>query len=190
RRLAGPPRPATPRRLDQTLVRGSRLLVLVALGSGVVWLLLRTAVFENRPQAALEPRAVWHAVLDTWPGLVWLARHGLLIVLGVFLAMRASTAERRGWLAAGGRAVHRASGAVDAIAQVESLAALAGTTHGRLLLAKLVVLVPILVLAAVNRTRILPALSAPSVPIGRSTMRHLTAFVGLEAVLALVLLGL
>ena len=45
-----------------------------------------------------------------------------------------------------------------------------------------------LVLAAVNRTRILPALSAPSVPVGRAAMRRLTAFVGLEAVLALVLL--
>src|SRR5207247_257737 len=55
-----------------------------------------------------------------------------------------------------------ASGVLNAIAQVESVAALAGTTHGRLLLAKLAVLVPILVLAAVNRTRILPALSAPS----------------------------
>jgi len=271
--LAGQPRAATPRRWDQTLVRGSRLLVLVALASGVVWLLLRTAAFENRPQAALEPRAVWHAVLDTWPGLVWLARHGLLLVLGVFLAMRASIVERCDWLAARGEALMlatlalalmsasshaaaitpgttlavavdvthlvgtglwvgglvalalllgaasreggadarpyavlaarrfsraalfvmlllMASGALNAIAQVESVAALAGTTHGRLLLAKLVVLVPILVLAAVNRTRILPALSAPSVPVGRSTMRHLTAFVGLEAVLALVLLGL
>src|SRR5205807_2898191 len=44
--------------------------------------------------------------------------------------------------------------------------------------------VPILVLAAVNRTRILPALS------GSGAMRRLAAFVGLEAVLALVLLGL
>jgi putative copper export protein/mono/diheme cytochrome c family protein len=271
--LAGQPRAATPRHWDQTFVRGSRLLVLVALGSGVVWLLLRTAVFENRPQAALEPRAVLHAVLDTWPGLVWLARHGLLIVLGAFLAMRASIAEQRDWLAARGealmlatlalgfmsasshaaaitpgtlwavavdvthlvgtglwlgglvalalllRAASRedcadarpyavlaarrfsrvalivmlllmASGALNAIAQVESVAALAGTTHGRLLLAKLAVLVPILVLAAVNRTRILPALSAPSVPVGRAIMRRLTTFVGLEAVLALVLLGL
>src|SRR5207247_10051243 len=69
-----------------------------------------------------------------------------------------------------------ASGVLNAIAQVESIGALAGTTHGRLLLAKLVVLVPILVLAVVNRTRILPALSAPSVPVGRSAMRRLTAF--------------
>src|SRR5438094_4224890 len=83
-----------------------------------------------------------------------------------------------------------ASGVLNAIAQVERIAGLAGTAHGRLLLAKLAVLVPILVLAGVNRTRILPALSAPSVSIGRSAIRRLTAFAGLEAVLALVLLVL
>jgi len=83
-----------------------------------------------------------------------------------------------------------ASGVLNAIAQVERIAGLAGTAHGRLLLAKLAVLVPILVLAGVNRTRILPALSASSVSVGRSAIRRLTAFVGLEAVLALVLLVL
>ncbi|HZF05823.1 MAG TPA: CopD family protein [Patescibacteria group bacterium] len=270
--LAGQPPAPTARRWDQTLVSGSRRLVLLAIGSGIVWLLLRTAVFENRPQAALEPRAVWHAVLDTWPGLVWLARHGLLIVLGTFLAIRGSVAERRNWIAARGEAlvlatlalaltsasshaaaitpgttwavavdvthlvgtglwvgslvalaplvraasrddgvdsrayavlavrrfsraalgvmlVLMASGVLNAIAQVESIAGLAGTTHGRLLVAKLAVLVPILVLAAVNRARILPVLS-PSVAVGHSAMRRLTVFVGLEAALALVLLVL
>ena len=72
--LAGVPRGPTARRWDTRVVVWSRLLVLVVIGSGIVWLLLRTAGFENRPQAALEPRAVWHAVLDTRPGLVWLAR--------------------------------------------------------------------------------------------------------------------
>jgi len=72
--LAGAP---APRQWDQKLVAWLRLLVLVAIGSGIVWLLLRTAGFENRAQAAFEPRAVWQAVLDTRPGLVWLARHGL-----------------------------------------------------------------------------------------------------------------
>jgi putative copper export protein/mono/diheme cytochrome c family protein len=271
--LASLPVTTTARCWDRRLVRWSRLLAFVAIGSGVVWLLMRTAVFENRPQAAIEPRAVSRAVLDTWPGLVWLARHGLLVLLAAFLAMRANVAEPRNWIAARGEALAlamlalaltsasshaaaitpgtlwavavdvthllgtglwvgglvalalllgaasredgadarpyavltarrfsraalivmlllMASGVLNAIAQVESVAALAGTTHGHLLLAKLVVLVPILVLAAVNRMRILPALSAPSVPVGRSTMRRLTAFVGLEATLALVLLML
>src|SRR6267378_4653403 len=271
--LASLPMATTARGWDRRLVRWSRLLVFVAMGSGVVWLLVRTAVFENRLQAALEPRAVSRAVLDTWPGLVWLARHGFLVLLAAFLAMRANVAERRNWIAARGEALAlatlalaltsasshaaaiapgtlwavavdvthlvgtglwvgglvalalllgaasredgadarpyavlaarrfsraalivmlllMASGVLNAMAQVESVAALAGTAHGRLLLAKLAVLVPILVLAAVNRTRILPALSAPSIPVGRAAMRRLTAFVGLEAVLALVLLVL
>ncbi|HEU5323609.1 MAG TPA: cytochrome c, partial [Methylomirabilota bacterium] len=62
--------------------------------------------------------------------------------------------------------------------------------HGRLLLAKLAVLVPIIALAAVNRARLLPALSGPSATHGRPAMRRLAAFVGLEAGLALVLLAL
>jgi len=260
--LAGPSRVAIARRWDGTVVAWSRLLVLVALGSGIVWLLGRTAVFENRSHAALELRAVWHAVLDTRPGLIWLARHGLLIVLGAFLAMRADLAERRNWIAARAeplvlatlalalvsgsshaaaltsntvqavafdvahllgtgiwagalvplalllRAASRensadasayavqaarrfsraaliamlflmASGVMNAIGQVESIAGLVGTTHGRLLLGKLAVLAPILALAVVNRTRILPSLATPS------AMPRLAAFVGVEAALAL-----
>jgi putative copper export protein/mono/diheme cytochrome c family protein len=265
--LAGASRAATARRWDDAVVAWARRLVLVALGSGIVWLLVRTALFENRPHAALEPRAVWQALLDTWPGLVWLARHAVLVVLGAFLAMRADVTKKQNWIAARGealalstlalalmsasshaaaitpgtvfavavdvthlvgtggwigglvalalllRAANRdagadarpyavvaarrfsraalvamlllmASGVLNAIAQVESFAALAGTTHGRLLLGKLAVLVPILALAAVNRTRILPALAAPN------AMRRLTVFVALEAGLALVLLAL
>src|SRR5262249_33231352 len=98
--LAGPPPGLAARRWDGAVVGWSRLLVLVALGSGIVWLMVRTAVFENRPHAALEVRAVWHAALDTWPGLVWLARHGLLLVLGAFLTMRADVTLKRNWIAA------------------------------------------------------------------------------------------
>ncbi len=265
--LAGPARVSAARRWEATVVTWARVLVLVALGSGIAWLLARTAFFENRPHAALEPRAVWHAALDTWPGLVWLARHGLLVVLAAFLAMRADLTARRNWLAARGEAlllatlvvalvsasshaaaatsgtwravasdvVHLvgtglwlgalvplalllgaasrgdgadarpyaahaarrfslaalitmllliASGAMNAIVQVESVAGLVGTTHGRLLLAKLAVLVPILALAAANRRRLAPALDAPG------AMRRLAASVGTEAALALALLAL
>src|SRR5207249_5296859 len=127
---------------------------------------------------------------------------GSLIPLAVLLhaASREAGADSRSYAVRAARRFSRAaliamlvlmaSGVMNAIAQVESVAALAGTTHGRLLLAKLAVLIPILVLAAVNRTRILPALSAPSVPVERSTMRRLTTLVGLEAALALILLML
>jgi len=271
--LAGPPVAPAARRWDGAVVAWSRLLVLVAFGSGIVWLMVRTAAFENRPHAAVEARAVWHAVLDTWPGLVWLARHGLLIVLGAFLAIRADVAERRNWIAARGEALmlaalalalvsgssHAAaispgvvsavaidvthllgtgfwlgallplalllrlisredgadslpyavraarrfsraalitmlilmgSGVMNAIVQVESIAGLAGTTHGRLLLAKLAVLGLILVLAVVNRVHLLPARLGSNDTVRSPVMRRLTAFVGLEAGLALVLLAL
>src|SRR5262249_61454384 len=72
--LAGRPRAVTARRWDERLVAWSRGVVAIALASGVAWLLLRTAVFENRPHAALEPRAITRAVLDPGPGPVWLAR--------------------------------------------------------------------------------------------------------------------
>ncbi len=263
----------TARGWERTIAVYSRRVVLVALGSGIACLLARTAVFEGRLEAALEPRAVWRALLDTRPGLIWLARHGLLVVLGAFLLLPADVRETRNWIASrvealglgmlalalvsgsshaagvaprtvlavavdvahllgsgiwiGGlvplalllraasrdadadsrlyavRAVRRfsgaafatmivliASGSMNAVVQVESVAGLAGTAYGHLLLAKLSVLVPVLVLAAVNRVRLLPALSRPTATVGCPAMRRLAAFVGLEAFLALVLLAL
>jgi putative copper export protein/cytochrome c5 len=272
--LAGFPGTPTERRWDRHVMRVSAALVLVAMLSGVGWLLARSALFENRPHAALELRAVSHAVLDTWPGLVWLARHGVLLVLAAFLALRVDASERRNWVAAraeplllavlvlglvsasshaaavspgtwravavdsthlvatgvwlGGlaglalllrvaaredgadaqpyavRAARRfsyvallamlalvVSGVMNAVTQVESVAALVGTTHGRLLMAKLAVLVPILVVAVENRTRLLPALSeTDATPAESTALRRLAAFVALEAGLALVLLAL
>ena len=265
--LAGTSPAPTVRRWDATLLTWSRRLLLVVLGSGLVWLLARTSVFENRSAAALDPRAVWRAVLDTWPGFVWLARHGILLVLGAFLALAADTGQRRDriaaraqalalatmalallsasnhaaaiapgtaravavdvvhvvatglWLgalaplalllhAASGddgadarphaiRAAQRfsraallamllliASGVLNAVVQVETLGALVGTSHGRLLIAKLTLLAPILLIATVNRTRVLPAVSTPR------PMRRLAVFVGVEAGLGLTLLGL
>src|SRR5207247_1112321 len=64
--LAGCPRTPTAFRWDERIAAWCRLLVLAAIFSGVVWLLARTAVFENRPDAALEARAVWHVVPATW----------------------------------------------------------------------------------------------------------------------------
>jgi len=271
--LAGWSDRPTARRWDATVIAFSRLLVLVALASGIGWLLARTAVFEGRTAAALEPRAVWHALLGTRAGLLWLTRHALLVVLGVFLALPADVAEKRNWIAArseafglgmlalalvsgsshaaavspgtasalaadiahllgsaiwiGGLAplaylllsasrdrgadsrpyavlavrrfsrvafavviVLMGSGAMNTIAQVASVAGLAGTPHGRLLLVKLGLFLAILLLAAVNRRRFLPALSGPGATVARPAMRRLAAFVGLEAVLGLVVLAL
>ena len=264
--LVGPTANATIRRWERSVVAWSRGLVLVAIVAGLVWLLARTAVFENRPAAALEPRALWRAALDTWPGLVWLARQGALVVLAALLWARVDVTARRDWTAARGQALglavlalglasaashaaaigpgaawavavdvshviatglwvgglpalalmlHAAgrdadaqacvkalgtarrfshvalvavlvlvgSGSASAVAQVGSVAALVGTTHGHLLLAKLALLIPILALAAVNRVRLLPAATAAS------AMRRLATFVTLEALLALAVLA-
>src|SRR5262249_26311604 len=98
--LAGPRTEATMRRWERSVVVRSRLLILIALVAGLVWLVARTAAFENRPGAALEPRAVWHAALDTWPGLVWLGRPGVLSVPAAFPWARVDVPARRDWVAA------------------------------------------------------------------------------------------
>jgi putative copper export protein/mono/diheme cytochrome c family protein/peroxiredoxin len=102
--LAGPPPISTMRRWEQQVLSGARWLVLVALGSGVIWLVVSTALFEGRPDAALEARAIGHAMLDTWPGLVWTVRHGLLIVLAAFLIIGGDVSTRPNWTAARGEA--------------------------------------------------------------------------------------
>ena len=77
--------------------------------------------------------------------------------------------------------------------QVGNFASLLGTRYGYLLLLKLGLLVPIIALAAVNRLRLLPALSGEGDVVGRPAMRRLASFVGIEfalgaAILAVVIL--
>lgn len=79
------------------------------------------------------------------------------------------------------------TGMVSASINVGDVAGLVGTPYGRLLLLKLALLVPILVLAWLNR-RSLPALSGDSETVGRPAMRRLARFVSGEAALALGLL--
>ena len=73
--------------------------------------------------------------------------------------------------------------------QVGSVAALLGTTHGRLLLAKLTVFVLMLALALLNR-RLVPRLSGDAAKIGRPAMRRLSRMVTAEATLAVVVIAL
>lgn len=102
--MAGPPPDGAMNRWEGRIVRGAKTLVLVALASGVVWLAARAAVFENRDEAALEPRAVLRAMLDTWPGIVWMVRHGLLLVLAAVLWIGGDVSARGDWFAARGQA--------------------------------------------------------------------------------------
>jgi len=168
---------------------------MVALGEALVLAALALAlVAASSHAAAVAPGTILAVASDVAHLLevgVWL---GSLIPLALLLrtashepgadarpvAVLAARRFSRAALVA--MAVLIASGVMSALAQVESVAALVGTPHGRFLLAKLALLVPILTLAGVNRARILPALPGPS------PMRRLAAFVTLEASLALVLL--
>src|SRR5436853_7718137 len=96
--LAGNPseRP-TARRWERAIAVYARRVLLVALASGIGCLLARTAVFEGRLEAALEPRAVWRALLDTRPGLIWLTRHGLLVVRVAFRIFPDDGKARKRW---------------------------------------------------------------------------------------------
>lgn len=270
--VGGAPRPTAVAWEERTLAR-ARWLLLVALAAGVGTLGYQTALVEGRMSAALEPSAVARVLLETQGGRVWLARHGLLLLLGAFLVLRGDTSRRIDWLAARGQAAllglaalallgasgHAAavepgtaraiaidglhliaagvwagsllplaglmaaasseagadarphavlgarrfsrlallavlgvllSGASNMLTHVGSVAGLLGTAYGRLLLAKLALILPILALAATNRRRLLPALAGEARSIGRPALRRLAGSMRMEAALALILIGI
>jgi putative copper resistance protein D len=82
-----------------------------------------------------------------------------------------------------------ATGVANAAAHVGGVVPLVGTLYGRLLVLKLGLMVPLLGIAAVNRRRLLPSLSADAETIGRPAMRRLARFLSVEAVVALAVLA-
>jgi putative copper export protein/mono/diheme cytochrome c family protein/peroxiredoxin len=80
-----------------TRVAGWLLLVAVLAGVGV--LAHQTALLEGRASAAFEPRALLRVATQTQSGLVWVARLGVLLVAGVFVAGRFRVVSRVDWLA-------------------------------------------------------------------------------------------
>jgi putative copper export protein/mono/diheme cytochrome c family protein/peroxiredoxin len=246
---------------------------LVALASGLVVIGAQAALFEGRPAAALDARAIGRMLLETQSGHVWLVRAGFLVLLATFLSLRMSVERRADWRAARAEAVllgiaalvplaaagHAAAvepdtvraialdalhvlgagiwvgglvplalllraasieggadarpyavlaarsfsraalgvivllvmtGTALAITHVGSVAGLVGTSYGRLLLAKLALLVLILVLAALNRTVLLGRLGGDGPTIGRPAMRRLGGFVLVEATLAVAIIAI
>src|SRR5215831_8551815 len=97
--LAGRPATDFMRRWEQRVLSSARWFVVVAVASGVTVLATQTALFEGRPEAALDARAIWHAMLNTRPGFIWMARHGLLIVLAAFLLLDGDVNTRQNWIA-------------------------------------------------------------------------------------------
>ncbi len=72
---------------------------------------------------------------------------------------------------------------------VGNVASLLGTRYGHLLLLKLGLFALIIALAAVNRLRLLPALSGEAEAVGRPAMRQLASFVAIEVALGVAVLA-
>jgi putative copper resistance protein D len=123
--LAGPPATPVISGWERRVLSAARWLVAVALCSGIAWLAVRTALFEDRPEAALEAGAIWRSMLDTWPGQVWMVRHCLLIVLAAFLLTHGDVSGRRSWIAARGEAFVLAALALVLLAGSSHAAAIA-----------------------------------------------------------------
>jgi putative copper resistance protein D len=185
-------RPDATRRPDWIAARGqAALLALAALGLGAAG--GHAAAVDSNPALALVVDAVHLLAAGAWVG-------GLPpLALLLAAAARPEGADSRPYAAV---AIHRfsrlalaavlaltVSGAVNTAMHVGTIAGLVGTRYGGLLLAKLALLVALLAIAAVNR-RALPALAGDGDTVGRPAMRRLARFVGIEAALALAMLGL
>ncbi len=270
---------ASPRGAKPTVARWerdalvlARVSVLAALVAGLGALAIQTALLEGRAGAALDPQALGRVLGATRFGTVWSVRHGLLLLLAVFLGaspaaqtgadraalrlqgallgasalgaaawaghagavepapLRAAVADAAHLVAASawiggmlplawllrlaGRAegadarpfavlaarrfsrlalaavgVAVATGVWNAWNQIGGVAALVGTAYGRLLILKLALLVPILALGAINRRRLIPALSGDRETVGRPAMRRLSASVAIEMLLGMTVLA-
>lgn len=125
--LAGPPPDAVTSRWEHRVLSACKWLSGTALASGVVWLAARTSVFEGRPEAALEPYALAKAMLDTWPGQIWMARHGLLIVLASFLLPFSDVTRFADWFAARSAAFLLSASALVLVGSSGHVAAISDT---------------------------------------------------------------
>src|SRR5712691_1422207 len=100
--LAGAPRWPTARAWQKRVLAWARALLLIAIACGLASLAWQTAVLEGRAGAALDPAALLRVLLETQAGHVWLARHGLLILLAAWVALIPDRDDKTDWLAARG----------------------------------------------------------------------------------------
>jgi putative copper resistance protein D len=151
--------------------------------------------------AAVESAGLTAALVDALHLVAAGAWFGALLPLAALL--RAASTEAgadarpfavltvRGFsrLALGVIAVVVVTGAGNTWFQVGSAPALVGTRYGWLLLLKVLLLIPILLLAQQSRQRLLPRLSGDGATVGRPAMARLGRFVAAEAALALLILA-
>jgi putative copper resistance protein D len=114
--IAGPTDRLTALRWQARVGAACRAFVVAAILSGLGVLAHQTAVLEGRPAAAMEWRSLARVLLETQSGTVWLVRHGLLVVLAAFLAMRGDLSRRVDWRAARWQALLLSAAALAIIA--------------------------------------------------------------------------
>ncbi len=114
--LAGRSDRPTARAWEARVGRWARGAALVALATGLAMLAHQTAVLEDRAAAALEWTSLLRVLLETQGGVVWLVRHGVLLLLAVFLWMELDLARRIDWQLARAEAAFLALAALGAFA--------------------------------------------------------------------------
>ena len=178
-------------RADWRAARG-QIALLGTLALGHVAGASHAAAAEPGTAAAIAADVVHLVAAGVWIG----GLPALALLLG--LAGRAAGADARPYAVLAARRFSRTalalvsalvlSGLWSTWVQVGSVAGLLGTSHGRLLLVKLLAFTAMLVLAALNR-RLIPALGGDAATVGRPAMRRLSRFVASEAALALFVLA-
>ena len=84
---------------QRQMTRWLRMLVAVALAGGILMLGHHAAIFSGNSAAAFDPGALQRVLFETQVGLVWLARHALLLLLAGVLAARLEVSRPLDWWA-------------------------------------------------------------------------------------------
>jgi putative copper resistance protein D len=150
------------------------------------------AAVEPTPLGTIAGDAIHLAATGAWLGT--------LVPLALLLraASREEGADARPYAVVAARRLSRlaalavvalaVTGVANASAHVGGVPPLVGTPYGRLLIAKLALVAVVLTLGAMNRRRLLPALSGDAAAVGRPAMLRLAGLVALEATIGAVML--
>ncbi len=114
--LAGRTDRVTLRAWRRDVARLARVVLAVAIVSGVAVLARQAALATGRPGAALEPAAWWQLLAQSQFGAVWILRHGLLLLLTALLLLKEREQSPADWVA------WRAEGLLLALAGAAAIA--------------------------------------------------------------------
>lgn len=114
--LAGRSDRPTALQWESRVVALTRALVWLAIAAGGIVLAHQAATLESRAAAALEPLALARVAFETRFGQIWLVRHGVLLLLGVFVTLRLDLRRSLDWRAARGETLLLAALALGVLA--------------------------------------------------------------------------